>query len=162
MYKIGVRGYRRRFPSGLRHVSICQRRLHHVQLFTIIVHHVSIRLHAFHRHQVHPVSSLSSATVCLVGQLGHSHNSWIICMPAAPMVIHAGLQALSNAFLDSRILATQPPMANKIKAPIYKSRLIRGALLHNIRTRTRFRRKKCSLRIICMQAGRRRATICIF
>ena len=61
-----------------------------------------------HPPKFHPVS-LSSATVCSVS-LGD--NSWIICMPAPPMVIHHGLQALSTALVgemhNSRILAPLP------------------------------------------------------
>ena len=107
------RGYRPRFPSGLRH-SLHMPTLPspHPTFYNYHRHSVHRPFHHYlptrHPPKFHPVS-LSSATVCSVS-LGD--NSWIICMPAPPMVIHYGLQALSTALVgqmhNSRILAPLP------------------------------------------------------
>ena len=74
--------------------NICQHCLHRIQLF------ISSALCPS------SFSSLSPPNPPSIVIIRHSvrsawlgDNSWIICMPAPPMVIHHGLQALSTAFL---------------------------------------------------------------
>ena len=156
-------GYRRRFPSGLHHyTSICQS-LHRIQLFTII--NLPLSIDAFSLSSISTLCvSLSSATVCLVN-LGD--NSWIICMPGVAMVIHHGLQALSNAFLGDydahsyRILATDS-QGQQDKTPQYTKAAYPCPSGPQYTDKDKIQtegKKKSNLPIfVC----RRRTTICIF